>query len=392
MAEPALAAAESRPESGQLKPPMMKPQPFVGAHVLRAGEVFWYNHRDWLKSKGYVLRPRYQEGWKASWTLGNGKRKFSNRYEDGALHMRVSIMDATRVEDGAFVVLKKINTKDHPYEVKIGTYFSEQPQRSDPENHCVPILEVLQSPHRSKIQIIVMPLLQRFDKPRFDSIGETIAFFRQIFIGLRYMHRHGVAHRDCARYNIMMDGSPLYSTPMHPVDNTMKRDWSGRVSHKSRAEHPVKYYLTDFGISRHYRPEALPTVEAPILGADKSVPEFQIKNNEDPPDCDPFPTDVYYLGNLLREDFTEGGPYVLQKIGFEFMNQLVTDMVNTDPSKRPTMEEVVDRFEDLVRGMSNWKLRSQVAKKQHFRFLYTLSHCMLTVRLIAGRKPAIPMP
>jgi hypothetical protein len=34
---------------------------------LRSGEVFWYNHREWLKSKGYVLRPRYQEGWTASW-------------------------------------------------------------------------------------------------------------------------------------------------------------------------------------------------------------------------------------------------------------------------------------------------------------------------------------
>jgi hypothetical protein len=41
----------------------------------------------------------------------------------------------------------------------------------------VPILEVLQGPHISDIQIIVMPLLQLYDKPRFDSIGEARANF-----------------------------------------------------------------------------------------------------------------------------------------------------------------------------------------------------------------------
>ena len=67
-------------------------------------------------------------------------------------------MDATRVEDGiAVVMLKKTSKRVYPFEVDISTWFSAEPQRSDPENYCVRILEVLQSPHISDIQIIVMP-------------------------------------------------------------------------------------------------------------------------------------------------------------------------------------------------------------------------------------------
>ncbi|KAJ7162168.1 kinase-like domain-containing protein [Mycena filopes] len=359
--------------------------------TLTMGEVFWRDHRDWLQTKGYVLRARYQDGWIPSW---RGTDLWPNDLEDGIRPPRASVLDATHVEDGAFVMMKRISKTRHPFEVDIGTWFSAEPQRSDPENHCVPIREVLQSPHDSDSQIIVMPLLQAFDKPRFDSIGETVAFFKQVFEGLRYMHKHHVAHRDCAYLNIMMDASPLYSEPVHPFDIRRKRDWSGRISHRSRTERPVKYYITDFGISRRYRAEDLPVLEPPIIGADKSVPEFQVKSKyDDLPDLDPFPTDVYYLGNLIRQDFTGGDSIKRPKLGFEFMELLVADMVNKDPTKRPTMDEVVYRFDEIVRGLSAWKLRSEVSKAaQRLRFVYTLKHWILKVRLIAGQYPPIPVP
>ncbi|KAJ7658024.1 hypothetical protein B0H17DRAFT_352161 [Mycena rosella] len=66
--------------------------------------------------------------------------------------------------------------------------------------------------------------------------------------------------------------------------------------------------------------------------------------------------------------------------------------MNRDPSARPTMEQVVDRFEEIVRGLSTWKLRSEVAKDRAcFGFARSISHWILTVRLIAGRYTAIPM-
>jgi hypothetical protein len=103
--------------------------------------------------------------------------------------------------------------------------------------------------------------------------------------------------------NIMMDATPMYPQPYHPVSTTRLRDFSHRgwfsldVPHYTRTQRPVKYYLVDFGISRRYDPNSGPPLEYPILGGDKSVPEFWLSLDDA---CDPFPTDVYYLGSMVR--------------------------------------------------------------------------------------------
>ena len=101
--------------------------------------------------------------------------------------------------------------------------------------------------------------------------------------------------------NIMMDPKPLYPEPYHPRVIEWNRDLSHPAKHHTRTTHPTKYYFIDFGISRKYDPADLPPKEPPIFGGDRSVPEF---NRSDEP-CDPFPTDIYYVGNLIREDFLQ---------------------------------------------------------------------------------------
>lgn len=49
-------------------------------------ELYWVGLRKWLEEKGYMLRPRYREGWVASW-MGTGKAFYT--CEDGQVH-RVS--------------------------------------------------------------------------------------------------------------------------------------------------------------------------------------------------------------------------------------------------------------------------------------------------------------
>ncbi|KAJ7690338.1 hypothetical protein B0H17DRAFT_1134368 [Mycena rosella] len=67
-----------------------------------------------------------------------------------------------------------------------------------------------------------------------------------------------------------------------------------------------RYYIIDFGLSRRYDPALNgPPREEVILGGDKSPPER--RNNW----CNPSPTDIYYLGNVLKEEFLyshESGP------------------------------------------------------------------------------------
>ncbi|GAW07004.1 other 1 protein kinase [Lentinula edodes] len=70
--------------------------------------------------------------------------------------------------------------------------------------------------------------------------------------------------------------------------------------------------------------------------------------------CDPFATDVYILGTMIRTSFLDGDSdsYKPGVHGFEFLRPLVNDMIADDPSNRPTMTEVSSRFSDLVRKLS----------------------------------------
>ncbi|KAJ6502068.1 kinase-like domain-containing protein [Mycena sanguinolenta] len=352
---------------------------------LTAGERFWYDHREWLKDSGYLLRPRYQEGWTPSWEPGRGRALF---HEDAQTYPHPSVMDATVIADGSFVMMKLIQLRAPSQELDIAVWFSAEPQRSDPSDHCVPILQILSDPKEPGWVIIVMPLLRKYDKPRFDTIGEAVEFFKQIFQGVQFMHKHNIAHRDCTSLNIMMDGDSLYRVPFHPIEQDRTRDFSGKV-HPSltRTQRPVKYYLTDFGLSRRYKLEERPPLEPTAMGGDKTAPEMVNAA------CDPFLTDVYYLGNLVKTEFLEGDEWTSQKLGFEFMRPLVKDMTQHDPSQRPDMDEVVQRFEEIVCSLSSWKLRSRVVKRADILgFRYSIPHWLRRISFIARRVPPIPVP
>lgn len=99
----------------------------------------------------------------------------------------------------------------------------------------------------------------------------------------------------------MMDPRPLYPDLYHFVSISKKRDMSGTAKNYTRTRKPVRYYFIDFGLSRRYNPAKGPPRSRPIWGADRTVPEFH--KSLDP--CDPFPTDVYYLGNVIRTVFLD---------------------------------------------------------------------------------------
>lgn len=46
-------------------------------------ELYWVGLREWLEEKGYRLRPRFREGWVASWV---GTDKYFYNCEDGQIH------------------------------------------------------------------------------------------------------------------------------------------------------------------------------------------------------------------------------------------------------------------------------------------------------------------
>ena len=136
--------------------------------------------------------------------------------------------------------------------------------------------------------------------------------------GVQFMHEHNVAHRyllvyitasrflilfvrDCTSENVMLDPSKMYLQSFHPIDIWRIKDFRGNAKTFTRTWRPPRYFLIDFGLSRFYDPANGPPFDQPLRGGDKSAPEHQDLTTP----CNPFPTDVYYLGNLVREDYIQ---------------------------------------------------------------------------------------
>ncbi|KAL4247867.1 hypothetical protein ABKN59_007473 [Abortiporus biennis] len=353
--------------------------------TLLRTERRWRDIQPWLESKGYLLRPRYMPNWKPSWDDEETKLDA----EDSQINALLVVMDATRLSDGELVLLKLVNLSENPDEVKTTEYFSAEPLKSHPRNHCVPLLDILAIPGRTSSDysvILVFPFLRRFQDPRMKTVGEVMEFIRQILEGLQFMHSCHFAHRDAMDLNIMMDPKSMYPNMFHPIEKSLNRNFKGKAKHSTRTAQPAKYYLIDFGLSRMYDPKNGPPLDYPVLGGDKSVPEFK-KHPRD--QYNPFPTDIYYVGNMIQETFLD------KTRGLEFMTTLVADMIQDDPSKRPDIDEVVRRFDVLLRQLRWWTLRSRLVYNDETPFVSFrryVTHWIRTTGHILLLRSALPTP
>ena len=100
--------------------------------------------------------------------------------------------------------------------------------------------------------------------------------------------------------NIMFDPSRMYPNGFHPSQINRSRNFKGRAKRYTRTDRPPRYYFIDFGLSRRYPSRNV--MDDPLRGGDRSAPEHMRGGR-----CNPFPTDVYYLGNLVREQFLTVG-------------------------------------------------------------------------------------
>ena len=141
-------------------------------------------------------------------------------------------------------------------------------------------------------------------------------------------------------------------------------------------------------------------MDEPLCGSDKSAPEHRLGRL-----CNPFHTDINYLGNLIRERFLKvirrllfldgRVTYAILQLynGFEFIVGLVDAMTDENPAERPTIEEVISRFSRIRDSLSGFKLRSLITSKED-RSLSTkiryMRQVVRTVGYIIWQKAAIP--
>ncbi|KZS89787.1 hypothetical protein SISNIDRAFT_416449, partial [Sistotremastrum niveocremeum HHB9708] len=247
----------------------------------------------WLKSIGYILRPRYQPDWKPSWLT-------SNRPESESEDSLVAQKRVRQFSRG----LKLVPTTTQ--ELPIWQYLSSPERLVDSRNHCVPLIAIHPLPDTDELVLAVMPLLLNYQIPRFDTVGETAQNISDTRKGLTFLHEHNVAHLDICAQNTMHDpGSQLYPKGFHPLqpssytpDPQSPQLMTSRP-YSFRTLAPVKYHFIDFGESvmfesyekRHY-------ISGPV-GHFLDVPEFA----EDKP-YDPFPLDIRTLGETLHKGFS----------------------------------------------------------------------------------------
>jgi len=77
------------------------------------------------------------------------------------------------------------------------------------------------------------------------------------------------------------------------------------------------------------------------------------------------------------------------------MKLLIADMTLDDPTKRPTAQEVVSRFEGIKRRLSVWKLWSRIARRNEIlpvTVWRSSRHLYRTVRYVLAKKAAVPEP
>ncbi|TFY54583.1 hypothetical protein EVG20_g9647 [Dentipellis fragilis] len=315
-----------------------------GVYNLTTAEEAWRDRRDTLVTRGYELRPRYRPGWTPSWL---GTRRDPTFCEDSILIEDYHVIDAVRIRDSCRVSIKYV--RSNKQEIQIARALTTPDLLADPTNHCVPMLDSFPDPLKEDSQLMVMPYLCPWDEPPFGAVGEVTDFVQQTLEGLLFLHNQGVAHRDCASANIMMDGAPLYPKGHHPVRREFLPDAIHVVSPLSRVDNPVRYFFIDFGMSSRFAPGASRLVIG-AKGRDQELPELSHDVS-----YDPFKADVFILGNVYKKEFLE------KYHGLDYLTPLVTAMTKEDPAKRPTVQFALAFFHAMVESRNTpnprWRLR-----------------------------------
>ena len=84
------------------------------------------------------------------------------------------------MSDGETVILKRFSKARNGLEKVLTMFLASEPARSHPKNHSTPIYEVLDVPDNDD-SVLVMPVLDAFNRPPFETVGEVLECFRQVF-------------------------------------------------------------------------------------------------------------------------------------------------------------------------------------------------------------------
>ena len=97
----------------------------------------------------------------------------------------------------------------------------------------------------------------------------------------------------------MMDAPGMFPEGFHPMEPRKNRQHIGDAKHYTRTQCPPRYYWIDFGLSVKFNESERSPQVLPLQANDRTAPEFQRPGFKKAV-YNPFSTDIYYLGNLVR--------------------------------------------------------------------------------------------
>jgi len=105
---------------------------------------------------------------------------------------------------------------------------------------------------------------------------------------------------DCTALNIMLDSISMCPESFHPVEVNRSAKLSSKgqtvfTNTTTDKVSPYRLWTVSLVSSCQW------ATDKPYRGGDESAPEHQDRVTP----CNPFPTDVYYLGNLVREEYMQ---------------------------------------------------------------------------------------
>ncbi|KAK7024438.1 hypothetical protein VNI00_016289 [Paramarasmius palmivorus] len=343
---------------------------------------FCFDVKDHLTMHGaYMPHVKWDRGWKPK-----------DRHDEEESLACFSICDGG-LGNWIPVVMKRVPTTSN--ELHIASYFGSEPSmRAVPDNHCVPIYQVMDGlPGYEDSRILVMPQLRPCDELPFATVAEVVEFLRQIFEGVQFLHRHFVAHRLTAldqkavdvKYH---DGSrAMYTEDFHPVQVNKSLDLKRQVRHRrTRTECHPRYFIIDFGSTRSYDPrKGLPEASFDDRVAE-GLPEY--RRRDACPTYNPFPADVYQLGKLIHDGFLiRPGSSSL-----DFLRPLVDTMMKEVPCRRPSIGQAKVHFDELVHALTTFHLRSPVERSSILKhFKAQLSCALKRVPSLGSQRPGVAM-
>ncbi|KAJ7112949.1 kinase-like domain-containing protein [Mycena epipterygia] len=313
---------------------------------LYPNEEFWVDNQPFLLAQGYQLRPRYHPEWVPSWTL---KTNFYQEYEDALSVHQNRVLDATRLQDGKKVILKRIETDGD--EISIFKYLSDPSMRSDPRNRMIPLLDIIAMPD-SPWSFLVMPYCRRFNYPPFHCRNEFVDAMTQFMKGLQFMHAHNIVHFDIAPQNMVMNESQVVPKGSHFSDPRTHTGFYRLFSWNDRCTvDPVHYYYIDFGLSLYF-PEGKDTARQ--LGTLRTFPTIPELSYNVP--YNPFNVDIFQLG-LTMHKLIDSYP------DLEDFRLVAKNMTATNPNDRPAPGDALTHFRSIADAMAPSMLSAQIWEK-----------------------------